>query len=170
MLVPLTPTVADASAEPNDTESAIATYNGNAIRLAESWEGAHACAVLTETDIRCFDTENEMHDALKAAAQKDTESWPASSALSCGVSEVAILYDGVGFSGDILAFQTTFLWANLANFGFDNRMESWVNNRYCDAKVADGTGGTGGQLTLSARSNSPTVGAWKNIASSEYVP
>ena len=73
-------------------------------------------------------------------------------------------------TGNSLSFVSTGGWTNLAPYGFDNKLESWVNQTACNATVADGTLGSGAQLTLAARSSAATVGtSWKDRASSINV-
>ena len=81
------------------------------------------------------------------------------------------LYASTNFTGTSLSFVSTGGWTNLAPYGFDNKMESWVNQTAVQlAIVADGTGGSGAQLTLAARSSAATVGTtWKDRASSINV-
>ena len=158
-------------AAPAPESSVSATYDGRQINLADGWQGAQACAVLTADDVRCYDSQADMKDALGASARQ-VSAGQAAPAASCGGSGLFVtLYADTGFGGQSLSFATTAnAWTNLAPYGFDNDMESWSNTTNCGAQVADGTNGTGDLLSLPARSSSSNVGStWKNRASSIKV-
>lgn len=159
-----------AGAAANGDDPVIASYGGHTINLTESWGSAHACAVLASTDVRCFDTEADMRDALKAAALKVAPRQTVT-ALACGGSGLFVtLYADTGMGGNSLSFASTSGFANLASYGFDDDMESWVNQTGCAATVAENTNGGGAQLSLAAHSSSSNVGtSWKNRASSIKV-
>jgi len=147
-----------------------ATYDGQQIDLADGWQGAHACAVLSQTDVRCYDSQADMKDALGASAKQDPAARLSPLASCVPAGTFVTLYSDVSFGGDSLSFASTAGWTNLAPYGFDNDMESWTNSTNCNAVVADGTNGGGAQLTLGARSSSSNVGtSWKNRASSILV-
>ena len=175
LLVPAASGVAFADTSTNT--GAVATYDGTTINLAAGWQGAHACVVLSTSAVQCYDTEAEMRDALAASAAQSPEvrfgapRAAASPATSCSSPTTLVtLYASTSFGGNSLSFQSTSGWANLSVYGFDNQMESWVNQTPCNATVADGTGGSGDQLTLAARSSSSNVGTtWKDRASSINV-
>jgi hypothetical protein len=152
-------------------DGALALYEGRLIDLSDGWDGATACAVLSELDVRCYDSEAEMRDELTALARRDLGDDMLLSSSCGGSSSFTTLYDDVNFGGASLSFASTSGWVNLSSYGFDNRMESWVNDRDCNATVADGTLGGGAQLTLAANGSSSNVGTdWKNKASSIRVP
>jgi hypothetical protein len=158
-------------AAPAPVASVTATYDGRQINLADGWQGAQACAVLTAADVRCYDSPADMKDALGTSAKQSPVGLD-SLATACGGSGLFVtLYRDTGLSGQSLSFATTSnAWTNLAAYGFDNDMESWSNTTNCAATVADGTGGGGDQLSLAAHSSSSTVGTtWKNRASSIKV-
>ena len=151
--------------------SVTATYDGRQINLADGWQGAQACAVLTAVDVRCYDSRADMTDALAVSARQNPAAQPAP-LVACGGSGLFVtLYRDTGFGGQSLSFATTSgAWTNLAPYGFDNDMESWSNTTGCGATVADGTLGSGDRLTLAAHSSSSNVGStWKNRASSINV-
>jgi hypothetical protein len=169
LLVPAaTSTAAFAAAS---DPSVIATFDGHTIDLADGWQTAHACVVLGTGSVQCYDTEADMRDALAASAVQPSVRSATSPNITCSSpSNLVTLYASTNFSGNSLSFVSTGGWTNLAPYGFDNKMESWVNQTPCNATVADGTGGTGAQLTLAARSSAATVGtSWKDRASSINV-
>lgn len=163
---------ASAHAASNDG-GVTATYDGRQIDMADGWQGAHACAVLSATDVRCYDSQADLQDALGASARQNAaaQASPLASSSCGGAGLFVTLYSNTNFGGDSLSFATTSnQWTNLAPYGFDNEMESWTNTTTCAALVADGTGGSGAQLTLAAQSSSSNVGSsWKNRASSIRV-
>ena len=153
-------------------DAVTASYNGRQINLADGWQGAQACAVLTVDDVRCYDSQADMKDALGASARQNPAAQASPLASSCGGSGLFVtLYSDTGFGGTSLSFATTSgAWTNLAPYGFDNDMESWSNTTNCAGTVADLTNGNGDRLTLAARSSSSNVGTtWKNRASSINV-
>jgi hypothetical protein len=109
-----------------------------------------------------------MRDSLTASAMQSQAHSATSPSVTCSSpSTLVTLYASTNFSGTSLSFASTNGWTNLAPYGFDNKMESWVNQTACNSFVADGTGGSGAQLTLAARSSAATVGTtWKDRASS----
>jgi hypothetical protein len=166
----IVPAFGHAAGAASSDGGATATYDGRQIDLADGWQGAHACAVLSPSDVRCYDSQAEMKDALGASAQQNPAAKLSPLAGCVPSGTFVTLYSGTGFGGDSLSFAGTGGWANLAPYGFDNDMESWQNTTNCGATVADGTNGGGAQLTLAARSSSSNVGtSWKNRASSINV-
>ena len=151
--------------------SVTATYDGRQINLADGWQGAQACAVLTADDVRCYDSRADMTDALTGSARQNSAAQAAPLAACGGSGLFVTLYANTGSGGQSLSFASTAgNWTNLAPYGFDNDMESWSNTTGCGATVADGTGGSGDRLTLAAHSSSSNVGStWKNRASSINV-
>jgi len=150
--------------------SVTASYHGRQINLADGWQGAQACAVLTTDDVRCYDSQADLKDALGASARQNQAAQAAPLAACGGSGLFVTLYSDTGFGGQSLSFASTNGWTNLAPYGFDNDMESWSNTTGCAATVADGTGGNGDRLSLAARSSSSNVGStWKNRASSINV-
>ena len=138
-------------------------YQGCTIDLANDWEGATACVVLSPSDVQCFDSEREMRGAIGEPEQPDKPTYAAAAACSGLVT----LYDDEVFAGASLSFGTMSGWQNLTNYGFNDRMESWRNNRNCAAIIARDINGGGGQLALAASSSDDAVAAnWKNQASS----
>jgi len=164
----IVPAAASAALGDTTSTSAVATYDGQTIDLASGWQGAHACVVITTADVQCYDTQAEMLDALAAAAVQANVRSAVSPNVTCSnPSNLVTLYASTDFTGNALSFVSTSGWTNLAPYGFDNQMESWVNQTPCNATVADGTGGSGAQLSLAARSSSTSVGTtWKDRASS----
>ena len=167
LLVPASSAALGAAA----SGGAVATYDGKTIDLSEGWQGAHACLVVSTAEVRCYDTEREMRDSLVAAARRAVPTDQVAPSIACsGGGNLVTLYADVSMGGNSLSFVSTSGWVNLAPFGFDNDMESWVNQTPCAAVVADGTGGSSAQLTLAAHSSSSSVGStWKNRASSINV-
>jgi Peptidase inhibitor family I36 len=172
----LVPAVSGVASADTGTTGVLATYDGTTINLALGWQGAQACVVLPAA-VQCYDSEAEMRDALTAAAQQSpsaplhsTAGFASPDTACSNPNTLVTLYSSTDFTGTSLSFISTSGWANLAPYGFDNKMESWVNQTACNAVVADGTGGGGAQLSLAARSSSTGVGSsWKDRASSINV-
>ena len=167
----LAPAVTSTAVADTASPSIVATYKGQTIDLVNGWGSAHACVVLATASVQCYDTEAEMRDALTASATQPSQRYALSPSVTCSSPTTLVtLYASTNMTGNSLSFVSTSGWTNLAPYGFDNKLESWRNQTACDATVADGTLGSGGQLTLAARSSATTVGtAWKDRASSINV-
>jgi hypothetical protein len=175
LAIPVVAAPAAGAAAPVGTAprpGARATYNGRTINLAHGWQGAHACGVFGPENVRCFDTRAQLHDAVAMAARASTAAEATNSvpASSCGGSSTEVqLFSGTNWSGNQLIFVSTSGFYNLADYGFDNDMESWASSKTCNSFVADDAGGGGAILTLGAQSYSLNAGSWKNRASSISV-
>jgi hypothetical protein len=166
------PVVAAPAAGAAPNPGVRATYHGRTINLAEGWQGAHACGVFGRDNVRCFDTRAQLQDAVAIAARAGTavEAKGALAAAGCGGSSTEVqLFSGTNWSGNQLIFVSTSGFYDLADYGFDNDMESWASSKTCNSFVADGQGGGGSILTLGAESYSLNAGSWKNRASSISV-
>jgi hypothetical protein len=170
LLVPAASTAVGAATASNG--GVLATYDGRQINLADGWQGAHACVVLTRDDVRCYDSASDVPNTLVAAAQSRPAADGIVAAAACTGSGFVTLYADTGMGGDSLSFASTSgVWTNLGPFGFDNDMESWTNSTGCNATAADGNNGAGDRLSLPAHSSSSNVGvSWKNRASSVNAP
>ena len=99
---------------------------------------------------------------------QDSEGHPGNQ-LRWLVASVVALFSSTNWSGDEIDFVQTTGWANLANYGWNNRMQSWANQKTCSDFLADGNSGGGDVLTLGAGAFQLNAGAWKNKASSANV-
>ncbi len=136
-----------ASAPP----SGAATYNGNTIYLSQGWQGAHACGVVSSSDIICFDTANELTAALAS------QSSPAFSAQSSFAQPFTScngeldLYSDINFGGDLLIIDSPVgIGINLNNFGWGDTVSSWINQFNCASYAWKTTNGSGSRLTMGA--------------------
>jgi hypothetical protein len=152
-----------------------ATYKGRLIDVSRNWEGAHACAVLSPGDVRCFDNQAELERTLAKSA-------PVTSSLgSMSVDTIdayclnrsdlyLILYQDTSFGGNSLSFRDADTWFNLSDYSFDNITSSWKNNTYCDATAAADASGGGSTTTLGARSQATSMATgWDNVISSVEI-
>ncbi len=169
------PVVAAPAAGAAPNPGVRATYNGRSLNLADGWQGAHACGVFGPDNVVCFDTREQLHDVVAIAARAGTAAETKSAmsvapASSCGGSSTEVqLFSGTNWSGNQLIFVSTSGFFDLADYGFDNDMESWASSKTCNSFVSDGTGGGAAILTLGAESYSLNAGSWKNRASSISV-
>jgi hypothetical protein len=163
----------------------LASYKGRRIDLARNWEGAKACAVLSASEIQCFDSFGELTAKLGGGPQDDHPTSPGQSignrpgmptpatidSYCLNLSTLWLtLYEDASFGGRSLSFRDTGIWQNLSTWTFDNMMTSWKNDTYCDAIAAWDANGGGSWLTMGARSSSTNVGStWTNQASSIYI-
>jgi len=131
-----------------------------------------ACAVLSTTDIRCYDSQTEMEHALGFDAHPRNPRLVSPFVSYCQnrTDLWLTLYDGTGFTGTSVSFRDAGLWQNLSNFGFDNTMSSWVNNTLCTALGAQDANGGGNWLSMAASSSNSNVGStWDNVVSSIFI-
>lgn len=157
-------TAVSAPADAGPMHGVLAKYHGRTIDLAQGWQGAHACLAIDRDDVRCYDTSSEMYAARdRLLSQRRTLE-----ALSCGSNAVTV-FTGANYSGSSLALYGSANWRNLDGFGFNNTVESWVNQRTCDNLLADGANGAGDWLVLGANSKAASMGSWANRASSAFV-
>jgi hypothetical protein len=162
-----------------------ASYKGRTIDLGRDWEDAKACAVLSATEIQCFDSFGELTAKLGGGPQDDHptshgqsivngQGKPAPATIDSYCLNLGTLwltlYEDASFGGRSLSFRDTGIWQNLSTWTFDNMMTSWKNDTYCDAIAAWDASGGGSWLTMGSRSSSTNVGAtWTNQASSIYI-
>lgn len=167
----LTPAAAHAAPQ------TAARYHGHIIDLASGWHGAQACAVLSGTDVRCFDSQAELERALHfgqglRAGGGTGGVTPSTIDTYClNRSDLWLtIYESTSFGGRALSFRDTGYWQNLSAYSFDNMMSSWVNSTYCDALASVDADGGGSWLTMAARSSNSNVGSsWDNVASSIFI-
>jgi hypothetical protein len=153
-----------------------AQFNGGTIDLSQGWGAAHACAVLSSTDIQCFSTGAELASFLTAQSGSAGASGTATGQVtpddSCGTSDGQYLYfyQNQNYGGDELALANDGYWVNLSAFGFSDEMTSWINDTACNAYAAKGINGGGAHLTMPAYDYSPNVGSgWNDQAQSEII-
>jgi hypothetical protein len=160
--------VADATAGEEPTTPAL--YDGRIIDLAVSWEGASACAVLSATDARCFDSQEELETELGASAARAEAAMSLLDTYCLNRTDLLLtLYADTNYGGSSLNLVVADVWHDLSSYSFDETMSSWKNNTYCDATAAWNAAGGGTQTTLGARNQASTVGSWDNNASSVYL-
>lgn len=136
-----------------------------------------ACAVMSPTETRCFDSEAEMElatatDVLGADSAGSTDSAATMSVSYCaGRSDLWLyLYEHSNFGGRVLKFRDADVWQDLTAWGFNDQMSSYKNNTLCTVYFAEHTGGGGAWLTVGALSSSTYVGAtWNDRVSSFYI-
>lgn len=157
------PTTASAAVSANGT---LAWFEDHWIDLSVDWEEATACDV-GPTGIVCYRSEKE----LSAAARRRASSSSAvgTMALYCGSS--LKLYDGISYTGNMLALNLRFTPLNLSAYGFDNVTTSYKVGA-CDVELYAGPNLTGstypGNTAVYAQSSSMSTG-WNNLVSSVYI-
>ncbi|HRE00172.1 MAG TPA: hypothetical protein PLV68_02665 [Ilumatobacteraceae bacterium] len=150
-------------------DPAHARFNGRAIDLARSWEGAHAC-IQFDTETNCYETE-----AMWEAAHPDHASpAPATNHQAAPLATCATalkLYDGTSYTGTSLFITTRGAILNLSTFGFDNRASSYKVGT-CSADFFAGANGLGGVYpgnTNAGASAASMLSGWDNTVSSVYL-
>ena len=76
------------------------------------------------------------------------------------------LWENPDFLGRMVQYRDCCPWYNLADVGLNNAASSWRNRKSVDAKVADFADGNGNRLCLNNGSQSSSMGAWDNQATS----
>ena len=128
-----------------DVSAGVAQFDGGTITLSQGWGDAHACAVLSATDIQCFSTGAEMASFLAAQSGAAAGASQVTPDDSCGVSggQYLYFYQNANYGGDEPALGNVGAWANLSVFGFADEMTSWINDTACNAYAAKGINGGG---------------------------
>lgn len=76
------------------------------------------------------------------------------------------IFDNTGFSGRMLQFQNG---RDLAEYGFRDRAESWVNNTRFSVRLTDYHWYGDEHLTVSAGARSSDMGNWRNRVDRVHV-
>lgn len=124
--------------------AALATFEDRRIDLSQDWGDAHACLVWRRGGVlECFRTEEALEareaalaplrDALdrlqgSATVPAPTSSGPtaATAAYSYSCSSPLRLYEYDWYGGRRLSFWDRGFWQNLADYGFDDRLSSYI--------------------------------------------
>ncbi|AQU66913.1 peptidase inhibitor family I36 protein [Streptomyces niveus] len=162
-----------AQAGPAADQGVRATFDGRGINLADGWQGARACAVFAEDDVRCYDTT----EAADRASGYDRATDPLAAraeergarAIPACANGWVCLYQYTDGGGRRLIFSDEY-WDNLGNYGFDNKTSSWRNNqnRGDSASLAQFNDGGGTRVSLTAPAYASSLGAFDNKASSVH--
>lgn len=161
-----TGTASAQEAHPGQGPTAIhATLNGKAIDLKSSWNGADVCAVLSPTEVQCWDTAEAADRALGYNAATAVQGKP-----SCPKDWVC-LYEDINGGGRRLQFSDEY-WDNLYDYGFSNKTSSWYNHQdgwgNDRAWLANGRDGDGTQIHLDEAGYVSNLGSFNDKASSVY--
>ncbi|MGX8909899.1 peptidase inhibitor family I36 protein [Streptomyces netropsis] len=149
---------------------AVAAYGQQQINLKQNgWGDAQSCVVHSKSTVRCFRTHAEADKALGYSRATDplvTDAKDPSILIPACASGWTCLYEHSNGGGRRLIFND-YYWHNLNEYGFDNQTSSWRNNQTDSwSWLAGGTGGTGGQISLSTKSYSSNLGSYNDWASS----
>jgi len=130
--------------------------------------------VTSESDIRCFDTADDMAKSTGSKAgirPQAREKSVSAAAIDCnGIPYYWLyLYEHPNFGGRIIQFNDVNFWQNLGDYGFDNRTSAWWNDTDCYAHLADGAWGSGALWTLPPVWWVGNMGWWDNRPSSLYI-
>ncbi|MGH9053838.1 MAG: hypothetical protein ACRDWX_12650 [Acidimicrobiia bacterium] len=153
-----------------------AVFENGMLDLARGWGEAHACLwwpSASET-AECYRTEQEMDLRIVELEQMVSSEGTGLEVgtLAADCSGYLRLYDGTGYTGDVLYLRARLQWLNLANFGFSNRTSSYRIGP-CSAYFADLAGGGGDwyptNLTEAYDQASSMLSGWSNKVSSVYI-
>ncbi|HDL50313.1 MAG TPA: hypothetical protein ENH33_10215 [Actinobacteria bacterium] len=164
---------AEQPADSTEPVGQVAVFEGSTIDLARGWGDAHACAIWEDRVAECFRTEAELEAwlaGLMSPAQETSEKSVTTAATAC--SSALRLYDGVGYSGDVLYLWSRGSWIDLWDVGFANRTSSYKIGA-CSSYFADYPGGGGDWYPTSLTSaylwSSSMLSGWDNRVSSVYL-
>lgn len=159
----------------------LAWFEGTTIDLSKGWGAAQACLIWRQGGVaECFRTGPE----LDARAAELVSSWQAATgasaapggtmeaeASSYSCSSSLDLYDYSWYGGRRGSFWDRGFWQNLADFGFDNRVSSYVTGA-CPTHLAEYAWGGGYWYPgyTGAWAAEPYMSAgWDNRVSSIYI-
>lgn len=162
-------------------QGATATFNGQALDLAESWGGATACMVwLDATDgIECFASEEALDarvsglEAQLGLATTTTKGGgPTEGLMGTQCSSYLKLYDGTLYTGTVLYLRSKYQWHNLSSYGFNQKTSSFKVGA-CSTYFADYSNGGGAwyptYLTQAWDQAGAMLSGWNNDVSSVYI-
>ncbi|WP_405795529.1 peptidase inhibitor family I36 protein [Streptomyces sp. NBC_01506] len=162
-----------AQAGPTADQGVRATFENRSIDLAGGWQGAEACAVFAQDDIRCYGTT----EAADRASGYDRAADPLAAradergarAIPACANGWVCLYEHTNGGGRRLIFNDEY-WHNLDNHGFNDQTSSWRNNQSGgdSASLAQHTDASGTRVTLSANSYASSLGSFDNKASAVH--
>ena len=93
----------------------VAVFEGSTIDLSRGWGDAHACVIWGDRGVaECFRTEAELEARLPrlvSLPQGRSDASVTTTATAC--SSALRLYDGVGYSGDVLYLWSRRTWIDL---------------------------------------------------------
>ncbi len=162
--------VGASTGERDDPASGVeADFQGDSIDLSEDWGDAMACLIWDEAGVEeCFRTEAEMDKRIAELERK----MGVGSAKASQCSGSMRLYDGVGYSGQVLYIRNRLSWINLSPYGFSNKASSFKIGP-CSSYLADYTWGDGSWYSTSATQAwdvaSVMASGWSNRVSSIYI-
>ena len=152
-------------------------YQGRTIDLGRDWQGAQACAVWAEDDVRCYDSAAEMvADEAGVTDRADASRRIGLLALSdCPsgtfTNEWFCLFEHANHGGRMLKFKTANICQSLAAYSFNNQASSWANTLGDQVRVYDnlGCGSTELLFTASPHASAARIGADSRAGSIRIV-
>lgn len=137
---------AQAGAQPRQDGSgpSYATFEGRSIDLSREWGAATACLIWRQGGVaECFRTSQALdaREAQLSRTRTATTAGPAAAAsVSCSSS--LRLYESNWYGGRRLSFWDRGYWQNLANYGFEDQMSSYIVGG-CSVYLAEHADGGG---------------------------
>ncbi len=165
VLIGVPATTAAASSTPK--QSAMASFEGHTIRLADGWGAAQACTTDGLTT-RCYSSEAAM-DAAEASTTRSVLGVILQPLVECSLPTLKIYRLG-SYGGAVLQFTTRGQLFNLASYGFDNDTSSYKIGP-CAAAFYDTTSGGGpypGNTAANVSSPSMSSG-WDDRVGSLFI-
>ena len=170
--VAVTPvTIAKAAPVVRSPNSVEAIFEGRPIDLATGWGEARACMLWSDVGVvECFRTETAMDKRIAELERGPYSKIGTASGSQC--SGYVRLYDGTGYSGQVLYIRDRLQWINLSGYSFSNKTSSFKIGP-CSTYLADGTWGGGSWYPTSGSQAwdvaSVMAFGWNNRVSSIYI-
>lgn len=157
--------------------ASLATFEGRSINLAEDWGDAKACLIWRQGGVsECFRTTQaldarEAQLAPRRAALDASSIYGATALYGYSCSSPLRLYENNWYSGRRLSFWDRGFWQNLADYGFDDRLSSYiVGGCYVYlAEYADGGGWWYPGPTYPYAGDPAMYWDWQDTISSIYI-
>ncbi len=114
-----------------DTNEVVASFEGESLSLAESWDNAESCVVLSKDQVECFTGNQEADEFIKKSGlveENSNNTWQSASAFPRCARGWLCLFDGENGTGRRLIFKDEY-WQDLNAYGFANQVSSWRNNQ-----------------------------------------
>jgi len=172
----VTPESVEADAVPDENVevgSTLAEFEGQLIDLSKSWGEARACLVM-EDRTECFRTKEEadargaeMQERLRST-ESDEVAPDSSSAISyCG--DYVYICEHSNYGGKCLAFARRWITRNLTDYGFNDKMTSYIVGP-CGVSFYEHINGKGASFYIGPGKSSPHVGfIWNDRVSSIFI-
>lgn len=164
--------------------TSLATYDGRTINLANGWQGATACAVVSPTDVQCFDTPAAMYQSglvPKPGPQISSSPSVASGGITPDDGSINCTYGGweyyfqnINYGGNELSILGSNFsvsdWIDLDDYGWGDTISSWKNANCYAAIGWTGQYLNGSQYVFNAAFETSWIGSQFNDSIQSLQP